>query len=528
MTKYFKFQSQVPDEEFLSKEHYWQRIRAGDNLHSVFWLYNHTGEEWLLELAKKIHRNTAPWASRGHGLDAIGNHKGIREGMEWPDWYGDLIDWHNVNVAQAFRQPAQYYLLSGNEADLQASYDNHHIIRKYFGQVPGGMYGGDENSRPGYDDPRQGIETCGMVEQMNSDEHLFRITGDIFWADHTENVAFNSYPAAVNADFKSLRYITSPNMVLNDAKSHSPGIQNGGAMLMMNPFSSRCCQHNHTQGWPYYAENLWMATPDNGVAAVIYAASLVAVMVGDGTEVQIHEEGNYPFEETLNFTISTPKSVAFPLYLRIPDWAITARISINGEKVEVRSEAGKYVKISRMWADKDVVTLDLPMKVKLTTWEQNHNSVSVNYGPLTFSLRIGEDYIRKESDETATRNSKWQKNADTRAWPSFEIHPTSAWNYGLILGKDNPEASFTVERKDWPVDNFPFTAQAAPIVLKGTGRKIPGWVLDEHGLAAELRDSPVKSDEPDETIELIPMGAARLRISAFPAIASGDGGNIWE
>src|SRR5690606_35014252 len=107
---------------------------------------------------------------------------------------------------------------------LQASYDVHRIIRQYFGQVPGGMFGGDEISRPGYSDPRQGVETCGLVEEMNSDQHMLRITGDIFWADQAEDVAFNSYPAAVMPDFKSLRYITCPNMVLSDAKDHSPGI----------------------------------------------------------------------------------------------------------------------------------------------------------------------------------------------------------------------------------------------------------------------------------------------------------------
>ena len=44
----------------------------------------------------------------------------------------------------------------------------------------------------------------------------------------------------------------------------------------------------------------------------------------------------------------------------------------------------------------DQVVLQLPMKIGLTTWVKNHNSVSVNYGPLTFSLKIKEDYIKKE------------------------------------------------------------------------------------------------------------------------------------
>ncbi|UCD50262.1 MAG: glycoside hydrolase family 127 protein, partial [Phycisphaerales bacterium] len=57
MRNYFRWQLTVPEEDFLPP--YWQQQRAGDNLASVYWLYNRTGDEFLLELAEKIHRNTA-------------------------------------------------------------------------------------------------------------------------------------------------------------------------------------------------------------------------------------------------------------------------------------------------------------------------------------------------------------------------------------------------------------------------------------------------------------------------------------
>ncbi len=57
------------------------------------------------------------------------------------------------------------------------------------------MFGADENFRPGYGDPRQGAETCTMVEFMNSDEALLTITGDAHYADRCEEIAFNSLPA---------------------------------------------------------------------------------------------------------------------------------------------------------------------------------------------------------------------------------------------------------------------------------------------------------------------------------------------
>lgn len=508
MQNFFKYQLNYPQEKFIKQYHYWQGLRTGDNLQSVLWLYNITGDNWLLDLAEKIHKNSTSWENR----NTVRNDKNL------PDWWKLLPDWHNVNIAQGFREPATYYQFSKNKKDLNASYEVFDIIRKYFGQVPGGMFGADENARPGHADPQNGTETCGFVEQMNSDEQLFRITGDIMWADHAEDVAFNSYPAAVMADFKSLRYITSPNMVLNDSKNHHPGIDNKGPFLMMNPFSSRCCQHNHSQGWPYYSENLWMATPDNGAAAVLYAASEVNMKVADGKNIKFTETSNYPFDEELNFKLNTSQAVSFPLYLRIPEWCSNAALWINNKKQSIKISASKFVKIERNWKNNDVVKLKLPMQVSLTEWKQNKNSASVNYGPLTFSLKMNEDYIKAESDKTAIGDSKWQKGADTKAWPSYEIHPASDWNYGLYIPSFTNVSNFKVIKKVWPKNNFPFTVADAPIQIIAKGKQITEWKIDENGLAGRLMQSPVATSEPLKEITLIPMGAARLRISQFPVV----------
>lgn len=46
----------------------------------------------------------------------------------------------------------------------------------------------------------------------------------------------------------------------------------------MNPQAHRCCQHNVGAGWPYFAQTVWMATPGNGLAAVMYSPSAVTTI----------------------------------------------------------------------------------------------------------------------------------------------------------------------------------------------------------------------------------------------------------
>lgn len=487
MTRYFRWELTVPDEDFLKD--YWGSSRAGDNIESVMWLYNRTGDNTILPLIDKIHRNAQ-------------------------DWHQDsnLPNWHNVNIAQGFREPAQYFAYSKDSSMLAAAYNNFRLIRRTFGQMPGGMWAGDENSRLGYIDPRQGIETCALVEQMASDELLLRQTGDPFWAENCEDVAFNNYTVALTPDFRALRYITSANMPVSDARNHAPGIQNFGDMFLMTPVDHRCCQHDHGQGWPYLAENLIYATPDDGVAAVLYAACSASVKVAGGKEVKIRETTNYPFDERISFSVDPESPVSFPFYLRLPSWARGARAKVNGKDVGKALEGGKYLRIERTWKPGDKVELTLPMELSVRRWELNKNSVSVDYGLLTLSLKIGEE-VRTVS---APGNYTWLEGTDPGAWPSREYWPTTPWNYSLVLSKgENPLKDFRVRFKEWPSDNWPFTVESVPLEVSATGRKVPSWTLDSTGLCNVLPEEGTPKAEA-EPVTLIPMGAAHIRISAFP------------
>jgi hypothetical protein len=456
----------------------WVATRWGDGLDTVFWLFNRTGDTFLLDLADKIHTHSASWV-------------------------GALPSLHNVNIAQGFREPAQYALRNGSASLTQATYGVYDSVMRDYGQFPGGGFAGDENARPGFGDPRQGFETCGIVEFMASHQLLTRMTGDPVWADRCEDLAFNSLPASLDPSGKAVHYVTSANSVDLDNVPKSQGqFQNGFAMQAYLPGVDqyRCCPHNYGMGWPYFTEELWLATPDRGLAAAMYAASTVKAKVADGTTVTVTEDTDYPFRDTITLTISTPKRLSFPLYLRIPGWCADPELRVAGQVVA--APAGPdFVRVERVWANGDTVTLRLPQRTTVRTWGANHDSVSVDHGPLTYSLRIGERY---------------ERIGGTDRFPELAVHPTSAWNYGLAA------TTFGFTAASGPLAANPFTQEGNPLKLTASARRIDPWTADNQHVVTPLQDSPARSDAPVETVTLIPMGAARLRITSFPT-ASPDG-----
>jgi Beta-L-arabinofuranosidase, GH127/Ricin-type beta-trefoil lectin domain-like len=468
LTRFFAFMNGQPAGVFSDG---WGSWRWGDTLDVVYWLYNRTGDAFLLDLVRKIHANSA-------------------------NWTGGIASLHNVNFAQGFREPAQFWVLSGNAADRTAAYNNYNMMQAIYGQFPGGGFAGDENARPGFTDPRQGFETCGIVEYMTSHEILTRITGDPVWGDRIEDLAFNSLPAALDPQGRVCHYITSANSVdLDNAAKTMGQFQNGFPMQSYRPGVDqyRCCPHNYGTGWPYYVEEMWLATPDGGLCAALYGPCSVTAKVAGGTTVTIVETTDYPFADTITFRLSLSYPATFPLVLRIPGWCAAPQVRVNGTMVAAAG-GPRYLSVNRPWANGDTVTLQLPMQVTVRSWPAQHNAVSVTYGALTFALKITEN---------------WVQTGGSAQWPEFELHPGSAWNYGLV-----PGAAITVATGGDV--NDPFNQANAPIRLTTAAQRIDAWQVDSQHVVTPLQDGPIAASTPQEQVTLTPMGAARLRITAFP------------
>ncbi|MDQ3846840.1 MAG: glycoside hydrolase family 127 protein, partial [Bacteroidota bacterium] len=326
-----------------------------------------------------------------------------------------------------------------------------------------------------------------------------------------EQIAFNALPTQITEDFLARQYFQQANQVMVTRQTRNFDQNHGGTDVCYGLLTGYpCCTSNMHQGWPKFTQNLWYATPDNGLAALVYAPSEVKAFVANGTEVTFKEETLYPFDETVRFTFTTAekkKSVSFPFHLRIPGWCKKAVVKINGTTYQ-EAAGNTIVKIHRAWKSGDVVELQLPMHIFKNTWYEN--SVSVERGPLVYALKMEEEWRKMNNEKDPIEYGEIY----------YEITPKSPWNYGLIqVPADKMETAFAVTKRG-QVSDYPWHPDRAPIAITTTARRIPSWGL-YNGMAGPIPFSitnGLETEHETEQIVLIPYGCTHLRISQFPVI----------
>lgn len=494
MTKYFKYQLEQLPANPLGKWTFWGEQRGGDNLMIVYWLYNITGDKFLLDLGELIHQQTFNWTDVFLNQDHLSRPYSL----------------HCVNLAQGFKEPVIYYQQSKDVKQLEAVKKAVATMRHTIG-FPTGLWAGDEMLQFG--DPTQGSELCTCVEMMFSLEKILEITGNVKWADYLERVAYNVLPTQATDDYSARQYFQQINQVSitrtwrNFVTPHEDTDVIYGVLT-----GYPCCTSNMHQGWPKLLQNLWYATADNGIAALVYAPSHVTAKVNKGIVVNIKEATNYPFDESIHFNITFDdkkiKKTFFSFHLRIPEWCDNAEILVNGKPIDVDIYPGQIAHIVREWNANDVVTLNLPMKVNVSYWY--NRAAVIERGPLLYSLKMNERWEKKSFEPgKQQRFGKWY----------YEVTSDSPWNYALkrdALKPENIKDNFIVN-KETNVAIYPWNVTCAPITIKTKGLRMPGWTLYRGSAGPIQYASQLGMDVgSEENIELIPYGCTTLRVTEFP------------
>ncbi len=494
LTRYFKYQLAELPKTPLGNWTYWGEQRGGDNLMMVYWLYNITGDAFLLELGELIHKQTFNWTDVFLHQDHLARQHSL----------------HCVNLGQGFKEPIVYYQQSKDSRQIEATKKAVRDIRNTIG-LPIGLWGGDELLRFGR--PTSGSELCTAVEMMFSLEEMLEITGDVQWADHLERVAYNALPTQITDDFSARQYYQQVNQVSVTRHWREFSTPHEDTDILFGELTGYpCCTSNLHQGWPKFVQNLWYATADNGLAALVYAPSQVSARVAGGIQVNVREETAYPFEESIRFKFSFAdkkvKKAFFPFHLRIPAWCQQPVVKLNGEPIAVDACAGAIARVNREWRQGDVLTLELPMEVTVSRWYDR--SAVVERGPLVYALKMNEKWEKKAFEpEKKNEYGEWY----------YEVTSDTPWNYALsrrTIAPKEIQQSFVVEKSD-TIAAYPWNVTNAPVRIKVNALRLNDWTLARGSVGPISYYTQQGKDYTDGgTIELIPYGCTTLRIALFP------------
>ncbi|MEO1009675.1 MAG: beta-L-arabinofuranosidase domain-containing protein [Bacteroidota bacterium] len=464
------------------------------NVEQLCWLYEKTGDETFIKMGEDAYARFKSDVTYRNRLDSDIQFAADR-----------VPDHHGVVYLELVKIPALLYKYTGNENYLEESLNGikkmelHHMLVSGLPSTTEHFDGISEVA---------GHETCNTAVFPHTYGYLMRISGESWLGDRIERAVFNAGMGAVTKDFKAHQYFSAPNQVLATTDSNPFG-HHPTRMAYAPGHDVECCTGNVNRFMPYYVEQMWAKSKDNGLVAALYGPSVISTKVGkDNREVTIKEITGYPFSERITFEISMDHDEAnFPFSMRIPQWAQVAKVTINGAEIEGEVPAGTFFRLERSFKSGDIIELELPMEIRTSTWP--NNGLAVERGPLVFSLTL-----------SAKKDTIANYERSTESFPAYTMVPTTEWRYGLRNGNLDFELVQN-ENKGYPWDR-----SNSPLKIKVKGFKAKGWDLHtyfDERVDKEITTTPSFPDKIDledtpNELELVPYGATTLRLTVFPTM----------
>jgi hypothetical protein len=476
ITRFAKYLLEKPDEWSIEE---WAAMRWMDLAVTLHWLYERSGEGWLLDVVDLLVDRGYDWTEHFQHFEYE------RKQIDDP-----RMATHVVNNAMGIKSPAVHYRQYGTKNAQRGSMQAIDVLDTFHGQATG-LFTGDEHLSG--KNPSQGTELCAVVEYLYSLEYLASALGESAFGDRMEQVAYNALPATFTPDMWAHQYDQQANQVLCNVAERS--WTNGPDANVFGQTSHfGCCHANFHQGWPKFAASLWMGTED-GLATVAYAPSEVTTTLDSGEVLTIVEETQYPFDDTVTLRVKVDEPIKFPLHLRIPSWTDDMSISLPGGETRMPSNVGYHI-VEREWSNGE--ELDISFSPSVEVERRHHGSVALHRGPLVFSLPIAAQRTRI---------------GGTPPHGDWEYYPTEAWNYGVDIDVTEPSTNATLEG----VSETPFNPDDPPMSLDVNGRRVSEWHLKDNWVG-QIPASPTQSTAPMEDLTLVPYGATQLRVTEFPLL----------
>jgi uncharacterized protein len=223
----------------------------------------------------------------------------------------------------------------------------------------------------GRGDTSESCVTAYLIRWLNS---LMRLEGDLRYGDIMERSIYNALFAAQDPSGRQLRYFTP-----------FEGPRN---YFDIDGF---CCPGNYRRIVAELPQMVYYKT-QNGVAVNLFTESKKTIELGDGRNVTLQQQTDYPTSGLVKITVSPSAATEFSLRLRIPRWCLEARLTINDETPQTVSPGKEFCEIRRTWKPSDSVTLDMPMPWRLVRgYSTQENRAALMRGPVVYCIGTADN-----------------------------------------------------------------------------------------------------------------------------------------
>jgi hypothetical protein len=281
---------------------------------------------------------------------------------------------HAYSYVNSLSSAMMAYMVAGSEKHLRAA-------RNAFAMLDGqsyatGGWGPDEQLRaPGSDDvyasltnTHHSFETpCGSYAHFKLTRYLLRVTRNARYGDSMERIMYNTVLGA-----KPLE---------DDGEAFYYSDYNFDGKRVYKEARWPCCAGTLPQVATDYRINIYFRGP-RAVYMNLYLPSTLR-WTESGKALSLMQEGDYPYEDRVTFTMTASAPTAVTLNFRIPEWAEGASLFVNGARQKGAAVPGVFAAVRREWKTGDRVDLELPLKLRLEPIDARHtDTVALMRGPL--------------------------------------------------------------------------------------------------------------------------------------------------
>ncbi|MCW2805463.1 MAG: hypothetical protein JWN06_3680 [Propionibacteriaceae bacterium] len=369
-------------------------------------LFRETGKDSYLETAQYFIDR------RGHGLlgpDRFGmhywqDHSPVREAQS--------VEGHSVRQLYLLAGVADLYVEAGDESLREAAERlwSEMVATKTYLTGGVGAHHTDEAFGDPYELPneRSYCETCAAIASIMFSWRMLMITGEARYADLIERTLYNGFLGGLSLDGQKFIYANP----LQVREGHMVG-GNDGDYSRKTWFRCACCPPNVMRTLASL-EHYVVLSSASEVRLHQYIPGTYSAAVGGG-EASLRVDTDYPWDGRVRIVTESAPGGTWGLSLRVPHWATSCTLQVNGEPVATEQKAG-WLTVTRDWAAGDEVLLDLPLDVRFTRADPRvdaaRGAVALERGPLVYCLeavdnpgqRLDDIIIDTSSDPVVERD----------------------------------------------------------------------------------------------------------------------------